>query len=611
MDYVKDNWVEGEVFKDSDLNNIARTLNELADKRENIINDTEAGDNSVYSSNKIEEEAEAAKASVINDEEVSRGSTCSSSKVLETIERSKFKAAIVDELPEVGEENTIYFTPKEDTTEILYKIPMLMYNGENDVISIDMDRFPNDESVGELSGISVGDIIRYKAPDLEEQIFMETTYGSHNTGSEIIYSYYVNTGTTLFSGKYNIGDTFKCEQPKNHDCLITSYDNVSMNWSNLSGVESHTKVVLGNVYRLTGYQQIPDDLIAESDSFKNNYYVYVAKFEEVAGATEADHVVERLGSVFVKNKPSTKQYIVPSEIDKERLMGMSELTFDYGDLNLQVIDGVVGKITLQDGHCYRLKDRYTLKTKNTCGNYMLTNSALGYGVEALIYEEVSASIIPTYEDIDFVPGAMCLYPHVYNGKIRGGCYSCFADGLLATYIPYGFFDVPANLTVGNTLKITGNNPIVDVFDKACCVTSVRDNVFLRGDMEAVIFGISGVVEFEKNECYRLVRLIRLDNGRLNFDDEFSEEMVPGISVEGMIPVFEKVSNPEKIDHEVNGLPGLIISVIGAKQTRDKWMWINGKWERIGGPSIDEELDENIVPDNNNNDNGSNALSILG
>lgn len=76
MSHLKDNWVESEVFHASNLNEIARTINNL-----------------------------------INDAEVSYESTYSSAKLVEMIAEVGFATKFVSTLPLSGEKNTIYFVP--------------------------------------------------------------------------------------------------------------------------------------------------------------------------------------------------------------------------------------------------------------------------------------------------------------------------------------------------------------------------------------------------------------------------------------------------------------------------------------------------------------------
>ena len=59
MNHVKNNWVENEVFHASDLNKIARTINELIDRGDITIDDDNPSTQKVYSSSKIENLLEA------------------------------------------------------------------------------------------------------------------------------------------------------------------------------------------------------------------------------------------------------------------------------------------------------------------------------------------------------------------------------------------------------------------------------------------------------------------------------------------------------------------------------------------------------------------------
>ena len=90
MQHIKDYWRESEVFHASNLNEIARAINELIDKEET---------------------------SIIDDGQASSASTYSSVKIIELLEDYGFKTVVVDELPVVGESNTIYFVPSTDPKE--------------------------------------------------------------------------------------------------------------------------------------------------------------------------------------------------------------------------------------------------------------------------------------------------------------------------------------------------------------------------------------------------------------------------------------------------------------------------------------------------------------
>ena len=54
MNHIKDYWVENEVFHASNLNEIAKTINKLIDRADEIIDDDTPSAQKAYSSSKIE-----------------------------------------------------------------------------------------------------------------------------------------------------------------------------------------------------------------------------------------------------------------------------------------------------------------------------------------------------------------------------------------------------------------------------------------------------------------------------------------------------------------------------------------------------------------------------
>lgn len=610
MNRIKDNWTESDIFHASDLNDISGLANELVDEQQTVINDEQAGNNCTYSSNKAIECINTALGTVINDEQIGEDTAYSSNKVDELVKNSSFSIEIVDDLPVEGEENILYMSPSDSTPEPSDCMPMLMYNGVGGVINIDTD-YLGDERVYKLNNISIGDVIRYKEPDTNTQTFLRT----YRTPI-----FYVDKTTTLFSGEYNIGETFTASSTMGNDFLVTSYDSMDLgiDWSQIYGITGSIGVETGKVYRLIGYSQISDRNINMDGGFTDKYDTYVAIFEDVTEQVSvADHNVDYLGSIFTKNKARTKQYAVLSEIDKNKLMG----TVDYGDMAnnmnsqseyiLQVTNGVLGTLTLQDGHCYRLKDRYMLKAKNIGGNCVFDKVLDRYGAEALVYEEVLRDEEADYEDIEFVPSAMWVTGHVYGERIKWGwpiwsnANGYYFNSNLKAY------EIPSGLKVGDVVKITGYNPwgadsvmAPDMpsesqiraiggdlsIKKAYCVTSAGTNIStsigkneMLGRINArganLLYGIISAQQWEKDECYRLTRLCRIDSKQLF--GEFPGYFGGDATIEGFVPVFEKVSNTENVDYEVSGLPGVILSIVGKAQARNKWMWIDGEWERIG------------------------------
>lgn len=590
MNHIKDNWTENEVFHASDLNNISRLVNELIDKQGTVINDSNPSTECTYSSNKTLEAIAETQSSVINDEQASGDSTYSSIKVDEEVENSAFKVAVVDELPEEGEESTMYLTPARKTYQV--NEVMSMYIGENNVPTIytELLLFVSSISNSELSGISIGDVVKI---DATVQKCMRTySFYDSNTKCNL------TTGSTLFKGHYSIGNTFKVTSPDSGDGLITSYNSIGLDSESVKGITGKIVIESGKVYRMTGFEQIPDESI-DNSHFKEVYNAFVATFELVSEEDSADYEVEKLGSIFVKKKPSTKQYIVLSEINKNELIGAVNAVFSgesYPILN--VPSGVTRAITLQDGHYYRLKDRYLLRDKNISGNFMPYLVLTGYMAEALIYEEVDNPSSVKYEDVDFaVPGALCVFPDVYGLK-KCGCTLTEDDGIYKSLWEFSFCEIPKGLMVGDVLKIIGENPGIDFpnLGRTLCVTSAKKNISAELDDGELTFKtdeITSTAEWKKNERYRLTDLIKIGN----FSQIISEllaEFALNKKIEGIVPVFEKVSDEEEFDYEVNGLPGIIVSITGKAQSKDKWMWADGDWEFISGPEhdTDEEAEDN-------------------
>lgn len=111
MRHVKDNWVENDVFHASNLNQIAGAINELEDT---VVE--KADINHTHTPEEIG--AMPADTVIINDASKSKKTTYSSDKI-ETLINSieSFDILVVNSLPTVGLEHTIYFVPNNTEEE--------------------------------------------------------------------------------------------------------------------------------------------------------------------------------------------------------------------------------------------------------------------------------------------------------------------------------------------------------------------------------------------------------------------------------------------------------------------------------------------------------------
>lgn len=212
MNHIKDNWVEGELFNASDLNDIARALNALVDRRESLINDNVISDESVYSSNKINNIADESKASLINDSEASGNSTYSSDKIAKDIDGAKFRTVFLDKLPEIGKENTMYIT-LPDNVEIQQGGPCLIEDNDGTIRGLN-------EDVTEFN-FKAGDVFRYKKPTTKDYKYIALSdinkdrftlfFNVHETGENVTDDIIagVNSSITLQDGHYyRVKDSF-------------------------------------------------------------------------------------------------------------------------------------------------------------------------------------------------------------------------------------------------------------------------------------------------------------------------------------------------------------------------------------------------------------------
>lgn len=513
MNHIKDNWSDGEVLHASDLNNIARAINGIIDGQASLINDEVPSDSSAYSSNKTISTIEESKAALINDDEASESSIYSSNKIEEKVEGVKLKTVMVDSLPNEGEENTLYFTPRDFSSKTQFPFdffpPAPFLRGENEgiIATLDLMNWLGGLVIQTQSIPSIGDVIKYKRPNIDTttQTFIRTTgYIDSETGDFTTRAY---TGDTLFNGNYNIGETFRVISARENDMLITSYENIFVG-NSIEGIETYINIEPGEVYRMTGYEQIPDDSVGFDSDFKNKHNVFVATFVLVDGAASADHETQYLGSIFIKNKQDTAQYVIPTAIDEEEITFSSAIP-DSEQEELSFTKGM-NVITPQDGHYYRVNSIYTMKLKNIASP-MVQGAVREFMVkgDVLVYEEVSP--VQEFTEFNVMPLANIYvgeYAYREDVNMYANAYKTEEEesGSTKTYYkidPESMYSVghnfPSEIKIGDIVKVIGENegregtPFV-------CATSVNYN--LSFDDGETISGITESQEWERGEYYK-------------------------------------------------------------------------------------------------------------
>lgn len=613
MNKIKDNWSDGDVLHASDLNKMARAINGIIDGQSSLIDDENAGDNSAYSSNKILSVIEEEKSALINDEQASNETAYSSEKINEKVEDVKLKTLIVDDLPEVGEENTLYLKPAlfvNDGTQpkspfennqggmmlrsgLVPTSPIRAYRNNNNRITLDVDNINNGKG-GVMP--SVGDVIKYKKPEIDTvtQTCWQTFFRPQLAGGDKITE-------RLFSGLYNVGETFKLENgnillQSNGDTpraaipynfLIESYEDISIDENKINGITSKIRNSYGSIYRMKSLELIPNESIEGNTDFKNKYDVYVATFEDVTEQVSvADHVVSSLGSIFTKNKLDTKEYAVATSVNEGELnlsssVAESEEDFASFTNGLQVM-------TIQDGHYYRVNDSYRMKLKNIEPSIALAYvSGFKVGGDILIYEEVSHP--EEYIESEIVP-----FANVYKGigykedvKISFPGYMVIDREEMPDVHRYYdnravCYTLPEGLKIGDIVKITGDNNGIDRETPYVCATSVGSAVYTNGQISNIIESR----EWAKNETYRF------DGYHLcKLNDLLSTQISSYFGEYYMVPVFTEVLSLDY--YEVEGLPLVVMGVKGEKALYDKWMWIDGEWEYLGN-QVEEDFKNNIL-----------------
>jgi hypothetical protein len=430
-----------------------------------------------------------------------------------------------------------------------------------------------------------------------------------------------STGETIFSGTYSVGDTFVAASAYNEDALITNYDNIAINWGSLDGITGGIYVSAGTVYEITDITQIPDESVNMSDDFTERYDAFVVTFAVAEAGTTATYEVESLGSLFLKRKPISKQYEVLTGIDKDEIKLSLSIDFDNNEEAIRFVDGVLSKLTLQEGRYYQLKSRYTLKAKNIIGNFAFMSSIFSsIGLEALVYEDITESVggrPVDAEDVELVPGVIQNQPSIYSGRLNGGCYLANDENQYLAIWVYPFCDVPQRLKKGDVLKITGTGtfPFIPEDKNCLCITSASTDITAYlNELCLTLHGIISTREWNIGERYRVVDFKKLDVRELYsyFYKETKKDLGAAImayrTLEAKVPIFEKVSDNEEFTYEVNGLPGVILSTAGKVESKNKWIWRNGEWEFVSGPPKIENSPQSLLGQANNN---SENLSFLG
>lgn len=563
MNHIKDNWSEGEVLHASDLNNIARAINGIIDEQASLVNDEVSSDSSAYSSNKTISTIEESRAALINDDEASESSIYSSSKIEDKVEGVKLKTVMVDSLPDEGEENTMYFTPAQfvsRTGYVMPSAPIPFYKDGDDII---MDSIHHE--IGESGGYipSVGDVIKYKKPviDTTTQTFLRTYILDDSTTYPAL-----ETGTTFFEGRYNVGETFKVTSNMGRDFIITSHGDITIQAINyIEGITGYAIIEAGKVYRLTGYEQIPDENITFNEKFTITHDTFVATFEEVVGETSADHETQYLGSIFTKNKPNNLQYVIATNIDGE------DIRIDGDTRGEKIVLYNISQTTpIQDGHYYRVKDSYVLKIGSNIevSEFLEMLLMFSIGIEVLVYEEVSQPI--DYIENDIVPFVNLIGEYRYKEDVSfpmPGYKSGAAPDTYSDNSDYVILNFPQDIKNGEIVKITkdntghNDNPYV-------CATEINSSELEY--KEGGFYGITNSQEWAKNEYYRFTgyHKVKLPEGYPSWRKY-------------VIPTFEKITGTISAKYEVEALPLTCIVWKGDKNAYDKWMWIEDGWEYIG------------------------------
>ena len=609
MKHVKENWVNTYSFHASDENDIAKNVNELIDRIDEVIDDSQRKSDSTYSSDKTAACIQEAKMKVIDNDNDNETTTFSSRVTKEKIENGVFKLDEVDFLPDDGNKTTIYLT--NITNFLDYhegKMPLITYAGDHNNLMVDMEYFYDDALSEQFGNLSIGDVIEYKKIDENTRSFIHT-----NVFYDLFYErhyFEIYTGNTIlnFSENISIGTTFKLGA--DYYCsLAAGASNPYIEYNDLYGITGFIGTYENGVYRITDIIPITD-IIHQSDSrFSEKYDVFLVTFEEVGGDVPADYTVDALSSVFLKRKQMQEMpYSVLSEIDRDSLVGTVDYDIRNKEYTLQVTGDGLSTLTLEGGKKYRLKDRYLLTGKNVGGNNMFQTCMSLYGVEALAYEEVSDDTPTDYDNIGLMPGAIALYGHSYGERIKGWFPIIERDGDLQIAGIYKSYNIPSELKIGDVLKVTENNEHIPVLDpilqqadqsmlrglqinkgKYIAKASTNVSVTLKSEDAAnsesttrirvktrkiTLNGVINWQEWEKDGLYRLTEVRRLDSRQLFGVFQYSEDM----TMEGFALVFEKEEGDVEPDYNVDGLPGVMLSIVGRSITKDKWMYIDGDWE---------------------------------
>ena len=573
MKYLKSNWVEDDNFGADDINEIAKTVNELIDRQDKMINDSSKNDESAYSSDKIVKTADDAMASVIKNGQNGLKTTYSSSMILDIISMNKFRAVAIDTLPRTGNKDTVYLTPSETNTELLLESPLEIYEEDGEII-IDTDS--ND---GSLPYLKEGVVFKYKETSEETKKFLRT----HLCGD---LCFEVNIHEPVLEGEFEIGETFRAENGDYDDFVATDVDSTQLHFSygNIYGITGYQRLGQGYIYKLVEYQKIEDGNVDEDDYYKDKYDTYVAIFECLPDdGSEVDHTVRTISSIFVKYKLPNKKNLMVTRINKNGLIGTSDYDYDiYGNV-YKLNSDALKTIEPIDGHCYRVKELYTLKAKNIGGISSLYEIFYGNGAQIPVFEDVTRIAKPNIDDVRHVPGVITGF-QVYCGRKSGGLYS-LKDEDNNLYISYmdKSSEIPRNLKVGDILKAAGENPMSEDWTPFFYAKSASNVHATVNGSEIIWDGEIDMEEWETGECYEIKGFYRFGGDKLENNDSLGgdeEDML----VEFAIPIFEKKEDNNNYDYEVEILPFVTMSITGKVPAKESWVWINGEWEKIGGPN---------------------------
>ena len=487
------------------------------------------------------------------------------------------KMKFVDNLPEVGEEKTMYFTlPSNGGNPML---SALLYDDGDGVPTLDWMKSTSTQAV---RGLEIGDVFKYVKDDSEKQGL--SFLGVVETGDT---TFHVGSNTQFV--EYNIGDTFRVVNPESDSIVFTDVNNPSVTLDGqINGVGSVSVLEDNKVYRLIGYYSAtyPQELVPEFPFEIDG--IYVMSYEEVYNVSDPDYEVYELPSVQIIGVD--RAYIVPSSIDKNNLMCKVGYPDDENYPTCKIESGVTSTITLRDGHYYRLVDRYYLKSNQIGGVKGAYLVASEYGCEIFVFEEVINPDVVKYDNMSFVPGGQLCTNHTYTEDIKFFISVVKHDNPEIPEIEYRqvpeVIDNFPSIEIGEIVKITSENTGYEG-DPFVAIESVDgDSLEFR---EGMILGVTNANVWSENEYYKCT-------GYYHANYENEEELRGG---KFYVPTFEKVTGSTAYDYTVNTVPCLCFSKEKSPSTRVVWMWIDNDWALIGSVTGDMFMcatKEVIIPD---------------